>query len=562
MLPRPVLLLLVLLLSAALVAGCSDDDDDDPTGPGGGGDDDTTAPLVTSVRPATNETGVAADQPVTITFSEDMDTASDTGQITLSPGAVTSQTWTDARTLVVAHDGWPEGATVTVTVGTGLTDAAGNALAAEHVVTFYVESGDLLLLASDPADGATDVGRSVVISLLFSAEMDPASFTDELFVTDEAQNRLLFQVTARDDGWVLIDPTDPLPADQQITVTVSTSVQDVSGRNLTAPVNLGFTTGSEVDDTPPTIERFEPTNGSELDPDTSFLQVVFSEPMNPDAVDPARINAEFLMLVESGGADPTWNADFTELTVPLPAPLPAGLPLEVTFADYADAAGNVQTTPTTWTAAVAGTPDYYPLADGRRMEYAESGAEGTIGNIDPEAEYETEQFVQFDAQGGGVFHRTRYADGTYAQPRDWDVMQQVSGALEYLGFGEVDGGETFAVDFDSPLTFTTLPPAGTWDDQTTATVTGEGTFTLTGAGEMVSESDLPWLTGEMEVFWKDVRLVVIDHSIAAGSDLIETGVDSLWLSPTVGIVQYATYAEDLQENRWDRERGLLMPPGD
>ncbi len=562
MIPRHVLLLLVLLLSAALLVGCSDDDDDAPTGPGDGGGADTTAPQVTGVDPAGGDTGVGPDQPVVITFSEDMDTATGDGQIGLSAGGVTGLTWTDARTLVVDHDAWAAGAAITVTVGTGLTDLAGNALASEHTVTFYADTADLVLLASDPADGAAGVNRSVMIALLFSAEMDPATFTGEVTLTDAAADPLPFQVESGPDGRILVDPADDLPPGQQITLTVSTAVQDLGGRPLSAPVTLVFTTGQDVDATPPQITGFEPATGSELDPTTTSLRIQFSEPMNPDAVEPARINAEFLLLVESGGADPTWNADFTAMTVPLPAPLPAGLPLEVTFEGYADPAGNVQTAATTWTASVAGTPDYYPLSDGHRMEYSEYGAEGTIGDPDPQSEYESEGFVQFDGQGGGVFHRTRYADGTYADPRAWDVMQQVSGALEYLGFGEVDGGQTFAVSFDTPLTFATLPPAGTWSDQTTATVSGEGTFTLTGDGQMVSEADLPWIGGEMEVFWKDVRLVVIDHTIAAGSDVIEAGVDSLWLSPTVGIVRYATYAEDLQEDSWDYDHGLLMPPGD
>jgi len=553
-------LLLALLLAAGLLSACGDDDD--PADPGGGQDQDTTAPQVVSFSPPSGATGVATDATITIVFSEDMDTATAAGQITLSAGSVTSLDWADARTLEVAHSAWDTGAGVTVTVGSGLADLAGNPLAAPQQVTFYVESADLVFLDSDPADGATGVNRSAVVLLLFSAEMNSSTFGAAVTLTDADENPLAFTVHEGEGSWMVVDPDADLPADQTITLTVSTAAQDWGGRNLAAPATVSFTTGQEVDTTPPTIASFEPASGATVDPGATYLRITFSEPVIPDGADPVRVNAEFFWVVENHGADPVWSPDYRTLTVPLPAPLPSGLPMEVTFQGYRDLAGNEQTAATTWTAAVAGTADYYPLVDGRRYEYAEVGAEGDVGDGTPVNEWQNEAHIQFDAIGGGVYHRTWY-DATYTTPYGWDVQQQAGGGLEYLGFGEADGGETFEVEFDSPLTFVTLPPAGTWTDQTTATIPGEGTLTLVGEGRFVSEMDLPWLDGGghgPELFWKNVRLVVVDHTISAGSDLVETGVDSLWLAPTVGVVEYATYNEDAAEGTWDREHGAIMPP--
>jgi hypothetical protein len=450
-----------------------------------------------------------------------------------------------------------------VTIGTGLTDVAGNPLASAQSATFHVFSSDLVFLSSDPADGASDVNRSAVITLLFSDEMDLSSFAGEIGLNAGAGNDLVFDLHEGAGSTVIVDPDGDLPASTTINLMVSTAVQDVGGRNLSAPVELSFTTGQDVDTTPPTIVGFEPASGSVVDPGTTFFRVTFSEPVIPDDADPVRVNAALFGLVESHDTEPVWSADFTTLTVSLPTPLPAGLPMEVTFDDYRDLAGNEQTTATTWTATVAGTADYYPLADGLQFVYLESGADGTIGNPEPTFEWSNEVYIQVTAQGGGVYHRGWYDPG-FGSADDWDIIQKSDTALEYLGFAEVDDGQTVQVDFASPLTFVALPPSGTWSDQTTATIPGEGTLTIAGEGEMVAEQDVVWLAGgddHPELFWKDVRLVVIDHTISAGDDIVETGVDSLWLAPTVGIIRYATYNEDPMAGEWYRDGGTLLPPG-
>ena len=89
-----------------------------------------------------------------------MNPATSDGAVTLSAGTITATDWANDRTLQVEHDDWSEAAQITVTVGTGLTDVAGNPLAAEHAFSFWTESpGQLLLLETTPADGATDINR-------------------------------------------------------------------------------------------------------------------------------------------------------------------------------------------------------------------------------------------------------------------------------------------------------------------------------------------------------------------------------------------------------------------
>lgn len=130
-----VLLLLALL---ALLASCSSDDTTTPA-------EDTTAPVVVQVDPAQAETNVAVGEDVTVAFNEDMAAGSAAGNVTLSHGAITDQTWLDDKTLEIEHSDWPEGTEVTVTVGTGLTDVAGNALAQAFAWSFWTFTNDVIL---------------------------------------------------------------------------------------------------------------------------------------------------------------------------------------------------------------------------------------------------------------------------------------------------------------------------------------------------------------------------------------------------------------------------------
>ena len=58
---------------------------------------------------------------------------------------------------------------------------------------------------------------------------------------------------------------------------------------------------------------------------TVVYTVTFSEPMDTGNLQPSRMNAQFWWLVGQVGSDPLWNAEGTQITVPLPLDKPAGL---------------------------------------------------------------------------------------------------------------------------------------------------------------------------------------------------------------------------------------------
>jgi methionine-rich copper-binding protein CopC len=554
-----VLLGTMMALSCLLLA-CSDSSD--PVGPGGS-NGDTTAPLVVSITPANNSTGVALDAAVTVTFSKDMDQTSHAGQVSLSSGTIASLAWTSPRVLTVTHEGWAEGTAVTVTLGTGLRDADGNSLASPYTATFYTLATELVFLASEPADGALDVNRSTRIELLFSARMDEQSVAAHLTLQDAAQVDLPYTLSGGSGDWLIVDPEDPLPASATITLTVAAGAADLGGRELPSPVTISFTTSDEIDTTPPTIESIVPASGSTIPTSTATIVITFSEPMDTDSIVPVEMGAEFWALITSQGIEPSWSQNNTVLTVSLPAPLPAGVPLWVVFAGYRDANGVVQPDATHWSVTVAGSPDYYPLIDGREVEYFEVYSEGEVGDDDPVDQGNYSFYVRYEDQGGGIFHRIDIDPDT-EQIHSWDIVSRPAGGLLVHGFHEVDDDET--VLFTTPVTFLQFPPSAgaTWNQS--VGVQGDATFEVTTAGQWVEQLERmpvgPAKNG-MQIYWTDVWVATLSYTLGADGTVFQSGTDTTYLAPGFGMVRVHNDEIDHADEYWKtRERWLVLPSVD
>jgi lysophospholipase L1-like esterase len=131
-----VLLAFTLVAATTAMIGCKSD----PAAPGGGGDPaDTTPPTVLTITPADGALDVPVSSSVIVVFSEQMDPASLTGTayaLSRSGGPVASSASLIGSTLTITPDlDLADATDYFVTVGTDLTDLAGNALAEQ------VESG-------------------------------------------------------------------------------------------------------------------------------------------------------------------------------------------------------------------------------------------------------------------------------------------------------------------------------------------------------------------------------------------------------------------------------------
>lgn len=554
----------VLLLSVSLIA-CSDDDGDSPTDPGGGGDSDTTAPFVVGTDPNDGESDIDLDESVEIVFSEAIDPTTATGQITMTPGTGVTTEWVDDRTLEIDHDPWDEGTEITVTLGTGLADEAGNTLAAPHEFSFFTMSTTaLLLLETTPADGATGINRDAPIVLLFSSRPVLGTVSTNVTISDGTRTDYTFDVSELEGGRVLIDPDETLPADTEITVTVAAGIMGQNGLELATPTVFSFTTSADVDTTPPTVTGAVPANGTtDVSPDQGFLRLTFSEPVNPETVQPTRWNLTFLFLMEVIDASPSWNQDGTEMTVPLPSGLPAGLPIVLRFDGITDLAGNAGDS-YSYEVKVAGDADYVPMVDGSQWAAQEYWAYGDLGNDTPLDSGSAELFYQYAAQAGDVFHFERYNDAQFTELLGWESFRRTADAWLWLGFEDTDPAKT---DFDEPVIAAPLPlAAGTWSDETTVTIPGEGTFRATLSGTVLPQVDVTVDGGEDgEIFisgcWRVVHELAIQFDQDGDWVDAQAQTDTLWLAPTVGQVRRVSESEDLIENTWDHMETWFQPYG-
>lgn len=545
---RKMLILFAWLAVVGLALGACSDSSTTPEDP----DTDTTAPLVQGTTPSTGQTGVATNAGITVNFNEDMDQSTATGQVTLSSGGAATITWVTERSFTVAHASlWAEGTQVTVTVGTGLTDVAGNGLAAAHVFSFFTETSQLLVLDEEPADGATNVNRSGSVRLQFSLPVDEASLAAGVVITDNlAKTTYPFSVSSGSNNWYTLDPDGNLPSGALITVQVAGTVH-VQGsplNTLGTPHSFQFTTGVEVDTTPPTILSISPADGTtNVAPDVGAFVITFSEPIVDDSLEPVSWNVEFALFL-MGGTEPQWSEGNTVLTVAMPT-LPAGLEMAISFSGFADLSGNIQNNLYTWAASVAGTADVYPMTDGLHQDWYIDWARGPAGSTLPTDYGYNSEFRRVEVQGNGDVHVVAYDDTMYTTPRRWDTYDRLSGSVEWLGFadGGGGGGTPDAIVFSSPLKFLPLPMvAGTWTDNATVTVPGEGTYTATYTGHVIGREDLAFPTSKMAVpppsplYFKGAWKVARSMDVELDGVWFTTMSDTTWYSPTLGPVREIT----------------------
>jgi methionine-rich copper-binding protein CopC len=550
---RKSLFLIAWLAVIALALGACSDSSTTPED----NDTDTTAPLVQGTIPSSSQVGVATNALITVTFNEAMNQASATGQVTLSSGGAPTITWVSDRVFTVSHaTAWAEGVQVTATLGTGLTDVAGNGLAAAHQFSFFTETSQLLVVDAEPANGATGVNRSASLRVQFSLPVDEASLAAGVVISDNpAKTTYPFTVSYGNNNWYTIDPTGNLPAGTLITVQVAGTVHVLQSplNTLGTAHQFSFTTGVDVDTTPPTIVSFSPASGAtSLAADIGSFAITFSEPINLETLEPVSMNMEFAAYLMDG-TEPSWSEGNTVLTVALPV-LPAGLEMVIVFNGFADLSGNVQGNFYTWEGKVAGNPVIYPMTDGLRQDWAVNWSRGPDGSTTPTESGGSTVYRQVEVQGNSDVHVVDYDNDTYTTPRRWDMYDRLASSIEWLGFGDSggEGGTPNEILFSASLKFLPLPMvAGTWNDNATVTVPGEGTYTATFSGHVIGREDLDPPIGKSAIgksaarvlrpiYYKGAWKVARSMEVRLDGVWFITMSDTTWYSPTLGPVREIT----------------------
>lgn len=121
-----------VLVAAITLSACGSDNDDFLlVGGTNGGTGDTTPPTVVSTTPVTGATNVPTNAAVSVTFSENVDSASVTNAaFTLSGGATGTIVVSGATATLTPTSPMAANSLITATVSSAVRDRAGNPLAA------------------------------------------------------------------------------------------------------------------------------------------------------------------------------------------------------------------------------------------------------------------------------------------------------------------------------------------------------------------------------------------------------------------------------------------------
>jgi len=147
---------------------------------------DETPPTVVDVQPADGATNVSSMVPVEITFSEPMDRNNTESAVVISPDPSNKDYEWEGTKLVIEHMPFGSNQQVTVTVGPGATDLAGNHLSSSYSFSYTtaIDNTRPYLVSASPANNATRVSRNISsLVFTFSEPMSEVSF-DNIEETD------------------------------------------------------------------------------------------------------------------------------------------------------------------------------------------------------------------------------------------------------------------------------------------------------------------------------------------------------------------------------------------
>ncbi len=325
---------------------------------------DQTAPTVTSTTPVDDALDVALNAPISATFSEAMDpetlseaTFSLRQGTTNIAGAViySGVTALFAPTMMLDHD-----TLYTATITTGVTDLAGNEMAAPYEWSFttgvLVDDIPPRVSATSPVDGATGVALDGTLSATFSEVMDPQTLSEASF-TLLAGTTPVSGTVSYSGITATFDPAATLAGETVYTATIHSTATDLAGNRLAADYVWTFTTGTAPDTTRPQVTSTSPANQTADVPLNAHVSATFSEAMDALTIS----TASFTVL--AGSTPISGTVTYSGVTATFaPTDLLAG---STTYtarirSTASDLSGNGLAEDYVWTFTSGATPDTTP----------------------------------------------------------------------------------------------------------------------------------------------------------------------------------------------------------
>lgn len=300
---------------------------------------DSVAPLISATYPQDGASAVSLNSPLEVVFNEAI--LSSTITATTFVVETTSGLVAVAGTRSVSSDGKTATLTptsnlaastnYTIRVTTGVTDLAGNALAATFRSYFATgtaaDTTAPTIVAFYPPDQATNVNEYVRPQISFSEPMKPSTINTATIHIEKKVDRspVSAGVSLSDDGiTATLVPLSALSLNTTYLVSVEFSCQDQAGNNLASPQTSEFTTQASADTTAPTVTSITPADNSANVAVYTGAVVAFSEAIDPSTGHTGTILMEYLSTtpatVLSGTvtvAQDGLSASFAQLSPPL-----------------------------------------------------------------------------------------------------------------------------------------------------------------------------------------------------------------------------------------------------
>lgn len=208
---------------------------------------DTTPPTVAQVSPADGATDALLSDVISVKFSEAMDASTITAATFTVDNGVTGTIAYDSVThtaTLTPSSPLSVVTTYTVTLTTGITDAAGNHLDSSYGWSFTTVDDALPPTVTQvyPTNGTVNNGTSIVIWARFSEAIFSASLTSSTFSLNNGVTGTI--VYNSSTYTATFYPDHALSFNTTYTATLSTGVRDLAGNGLTGPYSWSFTTAS------------------------------------------------------------------------------------------------------------------------------------------------------------------------------------------------------------------------------------------------------------------------------------------------------------------------------
>jgi hypothetical protein len=146
------------------------------------------------------------------------------------------------------------------------------------------------VIITNPADSATGVNINTKVDVSFNEAMRPSTINNTTFTLNQGITPVLGTVSYSGTT-ATFTPAANLAINTKYTATITTGAKDSMGNAMKNDFVWTFTTGSTIDNTPPTVVVTDPTNAATGVVLNKKITAGFSEAMNPLTIN----NTSFLL---------------------------------------------------------------------------------------------------------------------------------------------------------------------------------------------------------------------------------------------------------------------------